>query len=173
MMDSPRKAGTEMNCIAKFFLPALIVGFCSLFIAQSALYGQGGVGIRAGASIDPDQFYFGGHLDVGPVVEQLWFRPNLEIGLGSNRTLVGVNFEFAYWLPLSDTPWKLYLGGGPAVNIIRSDQDRPGRLSGNTDVEGGFNLLVGFAHQEGFFTEVKVGALDSPELKIGVGYSFR
>ncbi len=29
------------------------------------------------------------------------------------------------------------------------------------------------AHRDGFFTELKIGGLDSPEVKIGVGYSWK
>jgi len=31
----------------------------------------------------------------------------------------------------------------------------------------------GLAHRDGFFTELKIGGLDSPEVKIGVGYSWK
>ncbi len=42
----------------------------------------------------------------------------------------------------------------------------------NSELRAGFNMLLGFAHDDGFFTELKVGALDSPDLKFGVGYSW-
>jgi hypothetical protein len=32
--------------------------------------------------------------------------------------------------------------------------------------------VLGFAHKGGFFAEVKVGAFDSPDLKLGMGYTF-
>jgi hypothetical protein len=124
-----------------------------------------GVGVRAGVSGDPDQFYVGVHGDTGPVVESLWFRPNLEIGVGDNRTLVGVNIEFAYRVPLTDTQWRAYFGGGPALVISRR--------RGETSAGGGLNILVGIEHRDGFFTELKVGAIDSPSVKFGVGYTFR
>jgi len=145
----------------------LVIGFFS--ITASSLYAQGGTGVRVGLSIDPDQFYFGGHLERGPVVENLWFRPNLEIGIGSNRTLIGLNFEFAYWIPFQNSLWNFYVGAGPAINIFIFGDNPPGR---DNDVEAGFNMLIGFAHDDGFFTELKVGALDSPDLKFGVGYSW-
>ena len=70
-----------------------------------------GLGVRAGASVDPDQFYFGGHAETAPLLEELRFRPNIEIGFGSDLTLVAVNFEFAYFLSPAE-PWSLYAGGG-------------------------------------------------------------
>ena len=155
--------------------PSILVAFLvwGLWFAlqPSVLYAQGGVGFRGGASVDPDQFYFGGHLEVGPVVEQLWFRPNVEVGIGNDRTLVGINGELTYWFPLARREWDLYVGGGPAVNVIRFDEDRV--RGGDTEVEGGFNILLGLVHHGGFFGELKVGALNSPEVKLGVGYTFR
>ena len=123
-----------------------------------------GVGVRAGASVSPDQFYFGGHVETAPLVEQLRFRPNLEIGLGNDVTVVAVNLEFAYLFPQS-RGWSLYAGGGPALNIIDTER--------GTNSEGGFNLLAGASHEGGLFGELKVGFLDSPTFKIGVGYTFR
>ena len=124
-----------------------------------------GVGLRAGVSAHPDQFYGGVHYETNELVDRLRFRPNIEIGAGDNVTLVALNLEFAYRVPLPRTEWSMYVGGGPALNIYRSKND--------TNPEGGFNLLVGLAHRRGLFTELKVGALDSPDIKFAVGYTFR
>jgi hypothetical protein len=130
-----------------------------------------GVGIRAGASAAPDQFYAGVHAETGDLVDRLQFRPNLEVGVGSDLTLIALNVEFIYRLP-PDYPrlpgalsmWHLYVGGGPALNVLRfSDETRP---------EGGFNALIGLAHARGLYVEAKVGALKSPNFKVGVGYTF-
>jgi len=129
-------------------------------------------GVRAGASADPDQFFFGGHIETPPLIEHLTFRPNIEVGVGDNSTLIALNVEFAYWLPMDPGPWAVYFGGGPAANIFSFDDDREGR-DGDTDVGGGFNILVGAQHRGGLFTELKVGAIDSPTLKFTVGYVFR
>ncbi len=99
------------------------------------------------------------------------FRPNAEVGVGSDRTLFAVNFEFAYKIPLDDNPWLVYAGAGPALNIISFSEDRR-RNSGETNAEGGFNIMLGAEHEGGLFTEFKVGFGDSPELKFAVGYSF-
>jgi hypothetical protein len=153
-------------------VPVLLTGlFLAAFVATPA-FAQGGAGVRAGASVDPDQFYFGGHVELGPVVEQLWFRPNVEIGIGSDATVVALNGEFAYWFPLRNREWSAYVGAGPAVNIISFDSPGPGG-GDNTEAEGGFNFLLGLAHDRGLFAELKVGALDSPDIKFGIGYTFR
>jgi hypothetical protein len=134
-----------------------------------ALAQSGGAGLRAGVSGSPDQFYFGGHLDTGPIVDRLSFRPNVEIGLGDNVTTIAGNFEFAYWWPLRRHPVSIYAGGGPAVNIFRYGPS----FGSHTDVNPGFNLLLGVAHRQGLFGELKIGLLDSPEVKFGVGYTWR
>jgi len=149
---------------------AVVLGIL-LVLSAGSLKAQAGAGIRGGVSVDPDQFYFGGHVALGPVVERLWFRPNLEIGIGDNRTTVGFNGEFTYWFPpFGRSEWSPYVGGGPALNLIRFDEDRFGQR--DTDAEGGFNILLGLGHRSGLFAELKVGALHSPDIKIGVGYSF-
>lgn len=121
-------------------------------------------GAQVGVSLDPDQFYFGGHIQTPPVVDRLHFRPNVEIGFGNDITLVGLNFEFVYRFSIQ-YPWAPYAGGGPALNIIDAGRD--------THSEGGFNVVVGVAHRNGLFVEVKGGAMDSPNFKLGVGYLFR
>jgi hypothetical protein len=121
-------------------------------------------GVRAGVSGEPDQFYVGGHLETGPVVEALWFRPNLEVGFGNETTLTAVNIEFAYKVPVRPRVWHLYVGGGPALIIARH--------RGDTDAGGGFNLLFGAEHRGGLFAEIKAGFADSPGFKFGVGYNF-
>jgi hypothetical protein len=76
-----------------------------------------------------------------------------------------LNFDLSYRMPLPRSAWSMALGAGPALNLYRR--------SGDTDSAGGFNILVGFLHQAGLGFQFKVGALDSPSIKVGVGYTFR
>lgn len=127
-------------------------------------------GLRAGASADPDQFYFGVHADTPPIADRLSFRPNVELGLGNDVTLVAVNLELVDRLPLQNSSqWTLLAGAGPAANFYSyiGMRDR-----GDNELGGGLNLLVGLEHRNGFFGEVKVGFIDSPGVKFGVGCSF-
>ena len=142
---------------------AITILLCTFSAVPS--YAQS-AGVRVGVSGDPAQFYFGGHYETAPFAEDLRFRPNLEIGVGDNRTLVAVNFEFAYFFPSPPrSPWSIYIGAGPALNITHAND--------NTDSGGGFNILVGAQHKDGFFTEVKAGFVDSAGFKFAVGYTFR
>ena len=125
-------------------------------------------GIRGGISVNPDQFYVGGHLETKPLVDRLYFRPNIEIGFGDNLTLIGANMEFVYKFS-TKKPMNLYVGGGPALNIVMVDNGN----DNNSDTEAGFNFMVGAETPKGLFFEFKIGAMDSPDLKFGVGYTWR
>ena len=124
-----------------------------------------GVGFQGGMTIDPEQVYVGTHLETKALVDRLHFRPNVEGGFGSDLKVATVNLEFIYKLPLEGTSWTLYQGSGPAIVIQR--------FEGQSDVKGGLSVVFGFAHANGFFTEFKVGALNTPNLKFGVGYTVR
>jgi hypothetical protein len=124
---------------------------------------QMSTGIRAGASVDPDQFYFGGHVETRELVENVHFRPNVEIGIGNDVTTIGLNFELAYKFPTS-RPWRPYVAVGPALNIYDTDFE--------TSSFGGFNLGIGAEHRGGLFGEVKFGMIDSPDFKFGIGFRF-
>jgi hypothetical protein len=138
------------------FLLAL-VGFSTPAAAQDP-------GIRGGISVDPDQFYFGAHLETPPLVDRLFFRPNLEVGFGDDLSLLAANMEFVYKFSTARAI-NLYAGGGPALNIYMADDD--------SDTEAGFNFLVGMETNRGLFFEFKIGVMDSPDLKFGVGYTWR
>ena len=141
-------------------LATLFVGF------PATGHAQDGFGVRGGVSADPDQFYFGAHYVTSPIASRVRFQPNLEVGVGDDVTTVAVNFEFAYWARLNPQ-WQLYAGGGPAINVYDFERHDEG------DTEPGMNLMIGFRHREGLFFEFKVGLVDSPEVKFGVGYTFR
>lgn len=139
----------------------------------SPVAAQEGFGARAGVSADPDQFFVGVHYETAALVDRLHFRPNLEVGFGDDVTLIAINPEFAYWLPRkARQQWGIYVGGGPALNIYSFDSGR-GAGEDDTDVEPGFNILFGLQHRQVFFTEFKIGAIDSPDFKFAVGYVFQ
>ena len=121
-------------------------------------------GVQGGMSIDPDQVYFGGHIETAPLIDHLRFRPNVDIGLGDDVTLVAFNFDFTYTFT-ENRPWNLYAGAGPALNWFDTDND--------SETEGGFNFLIGAKNRSGLFFEMKIGVVDSPDFKFGVGYTFR
>jgi hypothetical protein len=139
------------------------------FVAVAAVppaSAQEGPGLRAGFSASPDQFYFGGHYATRPIWDRLRFQPNVEAGFGDDRTVVAFNMEFGYWMSINPE-WQAYVGGGPAMNI----HSRDGK--GGDDVGPGLTVGAGLRRRGGLFFEMKVGAFDSPDFKLAVGYTFR
>lgn len=147
---------------ASFIVRVVLTLACAL--TGGSLASAQTFGVRAGASIDPDQFVLGGHVETKPLADRVHFRPNVEIGLGNDVTLTALNFELAYKFPARQA-WGVYAGGGPALNLIHH--------RGDSRAEGGFNIMLGAEHRDGLFGEVKVGAIDSPNFKVTVGYAFR
>jgi hypothetical protein len=147
--------------------------FVWLFLALALLlspmatvpaYAQMRAGVQGGMSVNPDQVYFGGHVRTAPLVDRLRFRPSVDVGLGEHLTLVALNFDFTYGFPARG-PWSLYVGGGPSINISKIDN--------GSNTGAGFNFIVGAQQRDGLFFEVKVGAGDAADVKLGVGYTFR
>ena len=142
-----------MTARMKYLLPVL--AFLGIAVPAAAQ----GPGVRGGVSIDPDQVYFGGHYETDALVDRLHFKPNLEVGIGDDVVATTINMEFVYKFP-SRSRWLLYAGGGPAINFYSYDDDGG---DGDTNTEGGLNLLFGVENRGGLFFEVKVG----------VGFTFR
>ena len=134
-------------------------------VAPAPAQAQVAPGIQGGLSLDPDQVYFGGHVETAPLVDRLRFRPSVDIGVGDDLTVAAFNFDFTYTFP-ARRAWSLYVGAGPSVNWYNAD-------NGGDATEGGFNFLIGGKSRQGLFFEMKVGMADSPDLKFGVGYTFR
>lgn len=139
-----------------------------LFSFSISAYAQNNVGLVAGISASPNQFYVGAHVLAGQVTKDLWFRPDFEIGFGDSSTLVGLNGEFAYMLSIAKSEWTPYVGAGPAL-VIQSIHHNSGQ---GTHVGPGFNFLGGIRKKKGLFAEVKAGLIDSPAFKLGIGYTF-
>jgi hypothetical protein len=157
--------GPDFGRLFPSHLFSIVVLVAALAAAAQPAQAQQGAGIRGGVSADPDQFYLGAHYVTGPIVDRLRFQPNFEIGFGDDLTLVAANFEFGYWTRLN-RDWQIYFGGGPALNVYDWDHRE------DSDAEPGFNMLVGFRERKGLFFEFKIGVLDSPDVKLGVGYTF-
>lgn len=126
------------------------------------------LGVRAGVSAQPDQFYVGAHLLTEPIADRVRFRPSVEVGVGDNTVLTALNLEFLYSWQLPNGPWNLYAGGGPTANLY----SHRGHRRGESETSGALLAVLGLEHPSGWFTEVKVGLIDSPSVKFGVGWTF-
>jgi hypothetical protein len=137
------------------------------------------LGVRAASALDPELFMFGAHTQLGPFFnDNVWARPNLEIGFGELTTLLAFNFEGIYRLPVTSrtSRWNMYAGGGPALNWSHrnfvEETDRGKIDFGDLDLDVGFNFLLGVQAREGMFLELKSSAYSLPTIRFIFGYNF-
>jgi hypothetical protein len=108
---------------------------------------------------------FGASYELGPITDRVWLQPNGAIGLGNEITTLAANFDVMYrlWEPRRG-PWRFDVGGGPALNHYS--------VADHADTEAGFNLVGALVHGSGWITELRLGFVDSPDLRFSLGYRF-
>lgn len=151
-------------------LLTLAVGGAALWMAwPQTAQSQVRLGLRGGATIDPDQVHFGFHVQA-VIVPHLRFQPNVEIGVGNGLTLVAMNPELNYLFTTKGSI-RPYIGGGPGANFF--DRRRPFD-STRTDV--GINFVFGIEAPlrppRSFMAEIKIGVNEAPDLKLTFGVTF-
>lgn len=128
-------------------------------------------GIRAGLSVNPDQFLFGGQLNLDPVGRHVYIVPSAELGLGDNLTTLSFNGDVQYRFPVDKgSDLRPYAGGGLTIYWVDVD-------GGGSDTEVGVNLLGGifFGDASGnpMFIDAKLGLNDEiPDWKFVFGINF-
>ncbi len=166
-------------------LRKLIIALMAIILMYSISFAQDdptekvgyrGWGPRIGATIDPDQFHFGGHIDFGHFAKHIRLQPNVEVGFGDNIMLVAFNFEGSYRFATNWDVWTPYIGAGPGINFYSfDDEDLPDEAD-DSQTEFGFNVLggieKGLSNGDRFFLELKLGLADSPDFKITAGWTF-
>jgi hypothetical protein len=164
-----------MTNLKKILMTATLVvtlAATAAWAAPDTDVGFAGWGPRVGVSVDPDQVFFGAHLDYGNFARHVRFQPNLELGFGDDVKLFTINAEAAYRFSSTWDVWTPYLGGGVGANI--KSVDSGGSNSSQTDL--GINLLggieKGFYSGNRFFIEAKVSVNDVPDLKVAIGWTF-
>ncbi len=144
--------------------------------ARQTSLGFRGWGPRLGVTLSPDQFHVGVHADFGDISPRVRLQPNFELGFGDNQRVAAINMEGFYRFFSRWDVWNPYLGGGFGVNVWSFDSEwhHHGFSSSHTDI--GLNILGGvekeISNGNRFFTELKVGLIDSPDLKITFGWTF-
>lgn len=145
----------------------------------AAVHAQGrltnAIGPRIGVSMDPDQLVLGGQIDLGELAPDLTFTPNLELGFGDDITTIQLNGDVHYHFLVQGSAWRPYLGGGIGVAFYSFDTP-PGFQGDDSQTEVGLNVVVGaiVPTQSGsrFFTELRLGIVDLPQVKVLVGWNF-
>ena len=140
-----------------------VASFAVLLLINSRAAAQG-IGFQGGGTVDPEQMFIGSHFETGELFQNFRFRPGIDGSFGGDFSLAALNIEFLYHFSIGRS-WSVYQGGGPAVVFIRQN-DR-------TSTHAGSFYTFGFAHENGFFTDFKLGAGTSPTLKFGVGFTVR
>lgn len=161
----------------------LLMGFAAQAGAASNETGLGlrGIGVRAGVSTEPDQFFVGGQLDLGEFVKNLRFKPNVTAGFGDDMTLISLNPDISYAFPIEDLG-KLYVGGLLAFEYWKIDvpedvealEEITGVEIDDSDTDVGIHAIGGLELQSvPVFFEINIGLSDEvPDLKAAVGYNF-
>ncbi|HTM57803.1 MAG TPA: hypothetical protein VL123_05250 [Candidatus Udaeobacter sp.] len=138
--------------------------------ASDALFGP-----RIGISSSPDQLVLGGQVEFPEFAEHLTVDPNLELGFLDHVTTVAINGDFLYHFQIRDTQWTPYAGLGLGLVVTQFDRDVFGPVDSETDVGANLILGAGVPTRSGsrFFTELRAGLGDLPQLKIMAGWNFR
>jgi hypothetical protein len=143
------------------------------------------LGVRAGVSLDPELIVLGVQAQVGPFfIPNVYFRPNVEFGIGEVTALFALNPEIVYQLPATSRRgnWTPYAGIGPGFSFLHQNfQRNTGSNSVGNRVDFGefhsstaLNVLGGVRSRSGMFVELKtsVYASPAPVLRVMVGYNF-
>lgn len=138
-----------------------------LVVLSTPAHAQNEFGLRAGATLDPDQFHFGFHMRPPELTPNVRIRPSLELGVGDDFTIGALNLDLVYEFHEGDLrPWA---GAGPGLALV--NRDRPGD---DTRFEAGLNLVGGLDWGPGYrYTiEGRIGVGDLPDAKFTFGWTF-
>ena len=134
-------------------------------------------GARAGFTGGPDQIHLGAHAKVLEFRPGLILLPSVEVGLGDDQTVWALNGELAWTIDRAEwRGWRPYVGGGLGIFIVSYDlPDAPAGFDDNR-TDAGLSVLFGaskmlrLGHE--FFTEIKFGIEDAPDVKVTAGLTF-
>lgn len=150
---------------------ARIALFCVVLtgLAAGTASAQSSINFTGGGSIDPEQVYAGVSWESPDIGGRFRIRPGIDGGFGDRLRLATINLDFIVKFPLGRSAWTLIQGGGPVISIAQLTgplEDAP------RDLHAGGSYLFGFQHDNGFFTDFRVGGGGYvPQLKIGVGWA--
>ncbi len=165
---------TRMLAATILLAIALMVTIGSDALAAQTGLGYRGWGPRGGVSFDPDQFFFGAHLDLGEFAPGWHFMPYADLGFGDDVTIFSIDPDITYHFPVQDVG-TLYVGGLLVVEVLHYDyDDRFGHHYDHTDSEAGVHAVFGLDLEEApVLFDVAIGLTDEvPDVKLAVGYTF-
>ena len=141
---------------------------------SSSDIGWHGWGVRAGLADSADQFVGGAHFNLGELLEQVRFQPDVQLGVGDDvTTLYGTApLYYRFDRGAGMTP---YAGGGLTLGWV--DRDLPAGASGDSSsFEVGARATGGLewakANGEAFFVELSLGLGDTHDAVVVAAWSF-
>jgi hypothetical protein len=156
------RSGHRIALMAMFFV--VLTGLTS-----KTAFAQSSINFIGGASIDPEQVYAGVSWESPDIGGRFRVRPGIDGGFGEGLRLATINLDLIARFPLGTSGWTLVQGGGPVISIVKYSapfENAPREL------HAGGSYLFGFRHDNGFFTEFRIGGGGfTPQLKIGAGWS--
>jgi hypothetical protein len=149
------------------------------------------IGARAGLAIDPELVMFGAQGKIGPFFDSnVSVVPSLELGFGEVTTLVALNLDVQYRLPVTEQSqkWGVFIGLGPAFNFSKRSFSDEGVTvenpeGGSTEssdrfsfsdlsYDTGFNVVIGIESKNGMFLELRSTAYSTPHMRFIIGFNF-
>jgi hypothetical protein len=128
-------------------------------------------GLRAGYTNwkNWSQAHFGGHIYLGELWPNVEFTPNIEAGLGDDVFIMTLNGDITYmFTELTSHPWGLYGGGSLSFNLVDPEV-------GDSTTDLGLSGLIGtrytFSNDHRGMVEFRFGIMDSPSIKVTLGYT--
>lgn len=128
------------------------------------------LGLRAGVTLNPDQFHMGFHVKTVEIGPHFRGQPSFELGVGNDFTVVTINPDLIYTWENSRKPIHPYLGWGVGFAIFNR------RSIEKTSYKVGINLLAGIeipvGNERSLLIESKFGFGGIPEIKLISGITF-
>lgn len=150
---------------------ALLCAMCAVLVSARPASAQSSINFNGGVSIDPKQFYGGVSWESSDIGGRFRIRPGIDGGIGDGLRLGNINLDLVVKFPLGASGWSLVQGGGPVISLTKYAEPFDNEP---LEVHAGGSYLLGFQHDGGFFTEVRVGGGGHvPQLKLGVGWSVK
>lgn len=139
------------------------------------------LGVRGGVALDPELVVVGVHSEFGPFFSRNFSaRPSLELGFGEVTTLVALNLDGAYRLPVTPQTgkWEMYVGAGPGFNFTHlgftneETGDEEKFSFSDLQFDSGFNVVIGLQSRNGMMLELRSTAYSKPHLRFMLGFNF-
>ena len=149
-----------------------LLGFALGVAALVASPAYAAWGPRMGVTVNPDQVHGGLQVNAVQMTHRLSFMPSFEVGAGDQLISAGANMDLKYVFTQVRSSWRPYAGGGPSVTFYNSTVDRTNSGSTSDVGVGVFGGLQTPTRSGYFFTEMRLGIIDGPDLKFTVGWQF-